>query len=155
MFANRDIESFYQKAAAYCAASEKCTFDVLKKLSDWEAPEDSREEIINRLKAEKFIDDERYTRAYVNDKFKYNKWGKVKIRYHLRHKNIPDGFIYNALDEIDETLYTSILEDLLNTKQKSVKAKSPYDKKVKLVRFASGRGFEPELIFKLLGDDMA
>lgn len=155
MFYKKDIESFYQKAASYCAVSEKCTFDVLKKLTDWDAPEEFNEEIINRLTAEKFIDDQRFTNAFVNDKYKYNKWGKTKMRYHLRQKNMPDGMIYNAFELIDDELYVSILKDLLNSKQKTIKAKSEYDKKVKLVRFASSRGFEPDLIFKILGDDLA
>lgn len=151
---NSDMQWFYQRAAKYCVASEKCSGDIERKLRDWEAPEEFFEEIILRLIAEKFIDDLRFAKAFVNDKYKFNRWGKTKIKHHLRQKLLPDNIINDALSYIDKDLYESILRDLLAEKQRQVKATSEYDLKVKLVRFAAGRGFESNLIFSILGSDL-
>lgn len=154
MSVNSYIEWFFQRAANYCVAAEKCSSDIERKLRDWDAPDDFFEPIIERLKEEKYINNLRFAKAFVNDKYKFNKWGKTKIKFQLRQKSIPDSMISEAISEIDPDLYESILRGLLTDKQRQIKAKDAYDLKVKLVRFAAGRGFESNLIFSILGSDL-
>ncbi len=77
------------RAAAYCSAAERCIQDVQKKIDAAGLPPDASERIIARLLKERFIDESRYTRFFVNDKLRFNKWGRVKIGHELYKKNIP------------------------------------------------------------------
>ena len=103
-----------------------------------------------RLLKERFIDESRYTRFFVNDKLRFNKWGRVKIGYELYKKNIPSPIREESLAAIDEGEYRSILLDLLKSKKKSTKGKDERDLFNKLLRFAAGRGFESRITLDCL-----
>ena len=133
------------RAAAYCSTAERCIQDVQKKIDAAGLPPDASERIIARLLKERFIDESRYTRFFVNDKLRFNKWGRVKIGYELYKKNIPSPIREESLAAIDEGEYRSILLDLLKSKKKSTKGKDERDLFNKLLRFAAGRGFESRI----------
>ncbi|MDH6356282.1 regulatory protein RecX [Parabacteroides sp. PF5-9] len=134
------------RAAAYCSTAERCIQDVEKKIRAAGLSCEASERIIDRLVKEKYIDEIRYSRSFVNDKMRFNKWGKVKIGYELRKKNIAATDIEEAFSAIDEEEYLSILSDLLKEKQRTSKGKNERDLYYKLLRFACGRGFEPREI---------
>ncbi len=144
----------YQKAlnkAMYlCSKAEKCKSDISKKLYDWKANPAEHDKIINELEKQKFIDEERYVKYYVRDKFEFNKWGKIKIRMMLVQKKIPEKLIAEALDQISEKKYRETLKYILKQKQHRIKDEDKYKKKQKLIRFAASKGFEPDLILQLL-----
>ena len=146
--------SAYLKATAICSRGETCSFDIHEKLKAWELEEVDALAVIKQLKEEKYIDDERFARAYVKDKFRFNHWGKQKIAYMLYSKKISREIQEAAFEEIEDESYSEQLIKLLADKEKTIKATDPYDKRNKLVRFAMGRGFESEKIFaafKVLG----
>lgn len=131
------------KGAAYCSKSEHCLSEVREKLRQWGTDPDEIQPILDRLLKEKFIDETRYCRSFINDKYKYNRWGRIKIAYALRMKRIPDALIYEAMDEvINEEVYAENLRNLLLEKKKSTRALNPQDMRAKLYRFAAGRGFD-------------
>lgn len=138
------------KAAAYCAQSEHCTLEVVHKLNQWGVTSDSHEAILAFLEKEGYLDNQRYADAFVRDKFRYNKWGKVKIARALREKEVEREFIEHALSVLDDEDYRSVLLELLKGKQRTLKSKSTYEEKQKLIRFALGRGFEMKEILKCL-----
>ncbi len=142
----------FAKVAAVCARQEKCIFDIQKKLKDWEISSSDITAIIDQLIKEKFIDEERFVRVYVKDKFLFNSWGKIKIRYQLKAKNIYGNLVESALGEIDEEQYYNRLLDLLSKKNDKIKESDVYKKKASLVRFAASRGFEPHLIYNAIDD---
>ncbi len=76
-----------------CSKAEKCKQEIRNKLILQKMNPSDIEWVIKNLEAEKFIDEHRYTSFYVRDKFRFNKWGKIKIRYNLRGKEIPDEII--------------------------------------------------------------
>jgi regulatory protein len=134
------------KAMAICSKAEKCVSDIQQKLNDWGIEQADSQKIIKTLIAEKFIDEERYTRYFVRDKFRFNQWGKVKIVFMLKSKKIPTAQIDEALLEINDENYLELLVKLLKDKAKKTKFVNEYDKKGKLVRFAQSKGFEFEAI---------
>ena len=138
------------KAEAYCSVSEHCRADVLRKLQLWGVSMEDWEGIVRHLEEEKYVDDGRYALAFVRDKYRFNQWGRVKIAQALRMKQVPSACIAEALEEIDEEEYLSILTALLRRKQRSVKAASDYERKGKLIRFAAGHGYEMEDILQCM-----
>jgi regulatory protein len=139
-----------KKAAQLCSRQEQCTGNIREKLSEWQVREDDAEKIIGILKKEKFLDDHRFAVAFVRDKFRFNHWGRLKISYMLRMKGIPDETIREAVSRIDEEEYRSVCRGLIRTRSDGMKESNNWTRKGKLYRFATGRGFEPELVNLLL-----
>jgi len=135
-----------EKAREYCSRAEHCIEEVKKKLWDWKVPAEEHEEILKRLVEETFINEGRYARAYANDKFKLNHWGRNKIRMMLRYKKIDVANIDDAISCIDEEEYTEVIRKLVESEMKRVKAASEYERKMKVVRNLAAKGFESSLV---------
>ena len=146
----KTTQEIFAKMAALCSRSEQCSTDIYKKITTAGLSNIEADEIIEKLKAEKFIDDERYIRSYVSDKFKFNKWGKVKIRHYLKIKGLPDDLIQIGLAEIDADKYHETLLKTMKEKARKVKKKNKFEKMGQIIRFAQNRGFEPEMIHRYL-----
>ncbi len=140
------------KAMAQCSRREFCIDDIRSKLSLWGLEKDYADKVIDTLIDEKFIDETRYASAFVRDKFKYNKWGRVKIAAHLKSKKIPEDTITEAISSIDNDQYISFLRKLLEDHRRTVKAKNKYDLKSKLLRYGLSKGYESSLLYDILND---
>lgn len=138
------------KIAAYCSKAERCQSDVRRKLEKWELTPDEISTIIARLLKENFLNEERFTKAFIKDKIEFNKWGKVKISYELRRKYIPESIINECFTDLENNIFESPLLKILSNKIKSVKANNDYEKRIKLTRFALGRGYSYEEVQKCL-----
>ena len=101
---------------------------------------------MERLVKERYVDDERFARAFAKDKVRYNKWGRRKVEQALWQKHIDEDIRKNVLNEIDDEEYLSVLRPLLKQKRKSIKAQNDYELNQKLMRFALGRGFTFDII---------
>jgi regulatory protein len=144
------FEIALHKAAALCSTGEKCEYDIREKLQSWGVSSEDEDKIIERLVEEKFLDENRFAQSFAKDKFRFNKWGKIKIAYALRQKQISSLVIQEALENIEDEEYMNLLIDILKAKQKSTKFKDENDRQQKLFRFAQSRGFEGDLIFKVI-----
>ena len=146
-----DREELLQKAMKACSAREYCISDIRAMLDRWGAEEEStKEHIINRLLKEKFIDEQRYSRAFVLDHFRHSHWGKVKITMGLRNKKVPPEAIASGLEAIDDEEYMALLRKTVENQRKKIRAKNRYDLKGKLLRHALGRGFESDLVYRMI-----
>ena len=151
---NREIivKEAYSKMAQLCSRSEQCSTDIRKKIVAYEIMDELVDEIISKLKEEKFIDDERYVKAYVSDKFRLNKWGKIKIHHFLKAKGLSDDLIEKGLAEIKDDQYKKVLIATLKEKAKKVKSDNKFERTGQIIRFAQSRGFEPEIIHRYLSE---
>lgn len=140
----------FARAAARCAGREYCRADWRDKFTRAGLTPAQAEDVLRRLGDEGYIDEERYARAYAHDKTTYDRWGKIKVRQALRLKGIAPEAIDSALDAIDDDGYRTGLREILARKAQSLKAESGYARRMKLARFAAGRGFEPELVFETI-----
>lgn len=134
-------EKAFVLMATLCAKREYCTLDIRKKLSRYLLDDNVIDKIIDRLKAEKYIDEARYCHSFINDKLRFDKWGRKKIEFTLRQKQIPLELISNAFLEFPDEMFNESLETLLRNKLKTIKSDSNKEKRFKLIRFAIGRGF--------------
>jgi regulatory protein len=144
------IDIALKKAMTLCAGREYCYSEIRQKLHSWGVKSEDSDKILNLLTDGRFIDEERYSIAFAKDKFKYNKWGKVKISSALRMKRISDERINIALNSIDDAEYIDLLKTIIEKQKRTVKAKNQYDLKGKLLRHCLSKGFESHLVYDLL-----
>jgi regulatory protein len=142
------FEQYLSRALHLCSRQEKSSSDILKKLSEWGAGEDDAARILQKLTEQKFVDDLRYAKAYTRQQHAFRKWGRIKIALTLKQKGIPEAFIDEALQELDEEEYRRTLKEELQKKRKSLKGRNRYDLLARLQKFAYGRGYEPDLVRK-------
>ena len=144
------LEELLHKAASYCSISEHCVSEVEDKLTAWGVSPEDKNKIIKRLISEDFINEKRFCIYFVKDKFRFNKWGKIKISYAMKQKGLSNEQINNALSTIDDGEYEELLASILKTKLVGLKYEYEYEKQGKLFRFAQSRGFESNVIDRIL-----
>ena len=143
----------YLTLAALCAQAEHCQYEMLEKMRRWELDDEAQARVMQRLVSERYVDDERYARAFVKDKVRYNKWGRRKVEQALWQKHIDEDIRQQVLDEVDDEEYISVLRPLLKEKRRSTKAANDYQLNQKLMRFALGRGFTFDIIRQCINLD--
>lgn len=136
----------YLTLSALCAQAEHCQWEMTEKMRRWELTEEAQARVMQRLVSERYVDDERYARAFVKDKVRYNKWGRRKVEQALWQKHIDESVRQQVLDEVDDDEYICILRPMLQQKRKSTKASSDYELNGKLIKFAMSRGFTMDII---------
>ena len=143
----------YLRLAALCAQAEHCEYEMQEKMRRWEIADDAQARVMQRLITERYVDDERFARAFANDKVKYNKWGRRKVEQAMWLKHIAEDIRQRVLDSIDDEEYIAILRPLLQQKRRSVKARNDYELRQKLIKFAIGRGFTMDIIKQCISID--
>ena len=144
----------YLQLAQLCARSEHCQHEMLEKMRQWEMSDEAQARVMQRLIQERYVDDERYARAFVKDKIRYNKWGRRKVEQALWTKRISDDIRTAVLAEVDDEQYLSVLRPLLKQKRRSIKAASDYELNQKLGKFALSRGFTYDIIRQCVDGDV-
>jgi regulatory protein len=143
----------YLTLAALCAQAEHCQWEMTEKMRRWELDEAAQARIMQKLVKERYVDDERYARAFVKDKVQYNKWGRRKVEQALWQKHIDEDIRQRVLNEVADDEYLDVLRPLLKQKRKSIKASNDFELNQKLMRFALSRGFTFDLIRQCIDVD--
>lgn len=144
-----DPDALLKRMAGLCAKSEQCTFDISSKLYKAGLPKEKREEIIEYLIANRYLDDSRFARSFASYKVRFSAWGKRKIRMALAAKRIPSQLISEALDNIDDTDYFNAISRVAQAKKKDLDL-SDRREVAKFYRQLLARGFEPDMISRVL-----
>ena len=138
------------KMAKYCAYQERCVKDVKDKLKTFDIPQEEKTKILDYLLDNRFVNDERFAKIFVQSKSNQNDWGTNKIRYHLIQKGIAKDIIDEVLGQTDEEVYRQRLIEILKTKAKTVKAANDFEKKRKMAAYAMQKGFEGALVWEVI-----
>lgn len=142
-----DKSSALLYCAELCSRAEHCEFEIRNKLYTWGLDVDLHDEIINYLCDHNFIDNERFAKAYANDKVRFSAWGKIKINLALRQKHIPSYAIAQAIAQIDEEQYICNLTTIITAKAKRFDLKD-YNQRNTVYRQIASKGYEPSLIMR-------
>jgi len=134
----------------YCAYQERCFRDVENKLTQWKVSPSKFNQIKNMLISEGFINEERFARVFVRGKFHINKWGRSKIRYELKSRNIPDRIILQSMEEIGDDDYLRTIRELILKKSSEINSGKNLNVREKILTFVTGKGFEYDLTSKIL-----
>ena len=132
--------SILSRFQALCSRSEQCSADILRKLlKTFEGDESKAQEVLDSLKADKFVDDARYAAAFARDKARLEGWGPLKIRFKLRGKGISDADIEAGLGQVDADEAEEKLYRLVLARRKILDGDPQI--KLKLLKYALGRGY--------------
>ena len=142
------IKEIRNKAMKWCSQREYCSAQIFDKAFSQGCSHEEAQEIVDFLVEQKFIDDRRYTESFVNDKLRFNKWGRKKMKFMLLSKGVDPAIIRNVLSEIDPKEYYDILTDELKKKYRTISGNT-FEIREKLFRFAASRGFETEIIHEV------
>ena len=123
--------------------SEKEIREILK-----EKQVEHLEDVINYLKENRFIDDERFAQSYINDRVLLSKDGPDVIKDYLRKQNISENTIVCMLNQIDQDTWNQKIDYLIKKKLKPTT--SPYMQKQKIVMDLIQKGFDKEIILERL-----
>ena len=137
-------------AERYCSGAEHCCQEVRQMLERHKAENADIERIIRHLVKEGYIDESRYAAAFVHDKVRFAKWGRVKIAQALWQKRIPSGVADEALATIDEDEYMAALKDVVASRYRQTKGATEYERKIKTMKSVCSRGYEPALVRRVL-----
>ncbi|MEO8710968.1 MAG: regulatory protein RecX [Parafilimonas sp.] len=142
-----------QKAKHYCAYQERCHKEVREKLYSFQLYKKEVEQLLTQLIEEDFLNEERFALAFARGKFNLKKWGKEKIKYELKQKQVSDYCISKALNSIDTSNYNKTFITLASNKLKTLKSeKNIFIKKKKIKAFLQQKGFELKMIYAYLND---
>jgi len=142
----------FMKIMAFCSYQERTQEEVRTKLYGYGLNKDTVEEIIVKLIQENFLNEERFAKAYAGGKFRIKSWGRRKILEGLKHKNISEYCIRQALKEISEDDYLETLKRLLEKRNEKEKEQNAFKRKSKLAIYLIGKGYEQEMVWDLLNN---
>lgn len=139
-------EQALQKLKHYCAYQERCHSEVREKLYSLGVWKRDHDVIIASLIEEDYLNEERFAIAYAGGKWRVKKWGRSRIRYELKQKQVSEYCIRKAMKQIEDGEYLEVLEKLAEEKYRSLKSDQYLVRKKKTMDYLLSRGFEPDLI---------
>ena len=140
-------EQALQKIKHYCAYQERCHKEVKEKLYELGSHGKDIDDLISQLIEENYLNEERFAIQYAGGKFRMNHWGKIKIKYALKQKQVSEYCIKKALSQIDDEAYNKTIEKLVADKQYILRSeKNPFVKFRKVQDYMMQKGFEPDLV---------
>lgn len=143
-------EQALQKLKHYCAYQERCHSEVKGKLYQLGVWKKDHDEIIANLIEENYLNEERFAVAFAGGKFRIKQWGRVRIKYELKQKQVSEYSIKKAMKQIDEEEYLSVLNKLAKEKYAALKNEQYLIRKKKTMDYLAAKGFEADLVRKAL-----
>lgn len=134
----------------YCAYQERAHSEVRDKLYSYGLYKDEVEDLLTHLITEGFLNEERFAKAFAGGKFRMMKWGRLKITNELEARGLTANCIKSGLREINEEEYFNTLSGIITKRAGQSDEKDPFVKRDKVARFAIQKGFEPELVWRIV-----
>jgi regulatory protein len=137
----------------FCVYRERCHSEVKEKLYSYGLYKNDVEQLVSQLIEENYLNEERFAIQYAGGKFRMNQWGRIKIKYALKQKQVSDYCIKKALKEINESDYKKTLQKLAEKKLKTLKTETNiFIKKKRLQDYLLQKGYESELVREVVNE---
>jgi len=146
-------EQALQKLRHYCGYQERCHSEVKEKLYSLGVFKKEHDAIIATLIEEDYLNEERFAIAFAGGKFRVKQWGRVKIKYELKQKQVSEYSIKKALQQITEDEYRATLKKLADEKYASLKDEQYLIRKKKTTDYLLQRGFERDSVRGIIGPE--
>jgi len=150
--AKYSFEDALLKLESFCAYQERCRQELFKKMQQWGLNDDLQQKLIQHLEEQNFLNEERFAESFTSGRVKIKRWGRNKIIQGLRQKQISKEDIDKALSEIDDKVYFNNIEVLVERKYDALTKGNEYEKRMKTLRYMYGKGYEAELVNKIIDE---
>ncbi len=138
------------KIQRYCAYQERSHQEVKRKLYEYGLSTNDVNALLTDLITDGFLNEERYAKAFAGGKFRMKKWGRLKIVHALESQGLTKNCIKSGLKEIDESDYERVITEFILKKNHEYTEENTYAQKDKISKAAILKGYEPELVWKIL-----
>ena len=125
------------KILKYCAFQERSCHEVCRKLAELKVPPHEAEQILEELKEQNYVNDERFAECFIRGKMNSNRWGRVKIRVELLKRGVDEAIVSEQMKMMDGNLYAKNLQYLLTR----WKQENPSKGRDSLLRFLLSKGY--------------
>ena len=139
-------EEALQKLKHFCGYQERCHREVKEKLYSLGVRKIDHDEILATLIEENYLNEERFAIQFAGGRYRIKNWGRIKIRYALREKQVNDYCIKKALQQINETEYENKINELVKKRYDSLKAEQHLERKKKTIDYLLLKGYEFSLV---------
>ena len=146
------VQEIQQKIAQYCVYQDRCHKEVEEKIKSYDLIPEAREMILLNLMKDNFLNEERFAKSFARGKFRIKHWGKNRIVNELKMRDISAYNIKTALKEIDEKEYLKTIYTITEKRNTIISETNHYKRKKKLIDFLLRKGFETDLIFKVVDE---
>jgi len=143
-------EQAWQKIKHYCAYQERSHYEAKQKLYGFGLYTNEVEELLSKLIEEDYLNEERFAEQFAGGKFRMKHWGKVKITYELKQKQVSSYNIRRALQSIAEADYIATLQKLAEAKWQQLKGEQYIARQAKTTSYLLQKGFETALIQRVI-----
>ena len=110
------------------------------------------DKVIEKLIKNKLLDDEIFTKAYINDKLNFTNVGKYKLINELTTKmKVDNSVVYNVLESYEE-VWNDRIDKLINKYLKSNKKYSGNTLKNKLYIYLVNLGYDKDKVISVLNN---
>jgi len=147
-------EEVLRKMMSFCTYRDRSEKEVAEKLRTFGLPPEENEWVMDMLKKENFLNQQRYIENFIYGKFFLKKWGKKKIAYQLRRQNIPSDQIEAALHSIDDQTYAEIIRKLIRLKLADYAETDREKLTAKIYRYLENKGYAAEDFYTILKDEI-
>jgi len=146
-----DEKIIIEKIQSYCLYQDRCIKEVKNKLYSFKVSSQLVENIVEYLIDNDYLNEERYTKMFIQGKLRIKKWGRIKLKYELRTKGIDIKIINEHINQINEEDYIEYFNEFSTNKIKFLKG-SNNQKKRSFINYFTYRGWENNLIYEKLKD---
>lgn len=146
------VQEIKQKIEHYCVYQDRCHKEVEQKMRAYDLIPEAREMILLSLIKDNFLNEERFAKSFARGKFRIKNWGKQRIVRELKMREISSYNIKTALKEIDEKEYLKTIYNITERRNNVISESNFYKRKKKLIGFLQRKGFETDLIFKVVDE---
>tara|TARA_B110000008_G_scaffold279305_1_gene325874 strand:- start:2471 stop:2938 length:468 start_codon:yes stop_codon:yes gene_type:complete len=140
-----------EKIQSYCIYQDRCEKEVKKKLYTFNVEKDLQLKIINYLIDNDYLNEERFTKLFIQGKLRIKKWGKMKLKFELKSRGVENSMIDKYINEISDDEYTAYFNEFSSNKIKFLKGTKD-QKKRSFINYFTYRGWENYLIYQKLKD---
>ena len=146
------VNQIKRKLEQYCIYQDRCHKEVEQKMKEYKLIPEARELILLDLMKDNYLNEERFAKSFARGKFRIKNWGKQRIVRELKFKDISTYNIKSALKEIDDEEYHTTIYRITENRNAVISESNIHKRKQKLIGFLMRKGFESELIYKVVNE---
>jgi regulatory protein len=146
------VNEIKRKLEQYCVYQDRCHKEVELKMKEFNLIPEAKEMILLSLLKDNFLNEERFAKSFARGKFRIKNWGKQRIIRELKFKDISTYNIKTALKEIDEEQYLKTIYSIAENRNAIISEPNIYKRKQKLIGFLIRKGYENDLIYKVVNE---